>query len=1008
MRDNIKYISAGAGSGKTYRLTEIIADLVEKGVRMNSVILTTFTKAAAADFRERTREKLLNRAAAIPKEDVRHDRLMMAAAELDSALIGTVHSVALQYIKKYWYELGISANIVEMDEDAKKDYVRSTLPESAEEKDIFAFREYAETLGLGRKAYGNWIGDLSGIIEKADGMNIEDLDLSERKSLELASLVLGTDGCKLISDEASQYPAYRKATEDYIRRVFKIARRWRKDFKQYKLDHGLVEFNDMETMFIDLLENKKDVQDEISQSISYLFVDEFQDSNPKQIRIFDLLSNLVKDTVYWVGDKKQSIYRFRGCDPTLVKAISSNDNVTILDPLDHNWRSEERIVRSANEVFRQVFSSSMRPAEITLEPSRGQDLPEGVNSLWHWDLQKVINPATGKEIGNAGMLMNAIAGQIREMIDGKHEIRHVLDKDDNMKARPVRPGDIAILAKSNDYDIAPLVSSLEAWGIPVIKDDAIDSGNNEVLLVQLLLNYFLYHDSSLLKAELAKQMYDRTVEEALSMNPEEFDSMLDKLEGIREELSAMSVSDIVRGVIIRLGLMEKCAKWGCAEARRNHLAAVIKSASDYENTCLSSGLSATLNGYIATLSGGIKVSGFGEGGVTVTTYHRSKGLEWNVVILYNLQSDPLDISTMLGRFVCGVNVLRDTPPTADNPYSKYHITFVPSFTGSKIKDSMSCGQAVMATPEWRDYYEQEAEEAKRRLYVGFTRARDYLITTSLPKNKKGTDLVWFKQCEFDAVIGAGWADGSLQTLWSDKYPVNFRKICDTTPIAPAVADTYCFDEPAEAFNKDGKAARKRVSPSSMSDEELVKNTTTVCLNDDGHPFPQIITRGSGAKDDEVGTCIHNIFAAYDPEAPRTEMVRMAADTIARHGLSDALTSPEAVISSIETLCDFLVKSYGKAVRIEHELPFRELRDGQMTVGSIDLVWYTSSDECVLVDFKNLPGAGRNVLDPSDRRFLGHYAPQQKAYRDALTLDGKVVRASLIYLSMQGKVIGLNN
>ena len=178
------------------------------------------------------------------------------------------------------------------------------------------------------------------------------------------------------------------------------------------------------------------------------------------------------------------------------------------------------------------------------------------------------------------------------------------------------------------------------------------------------------------------------------------------------------------------------------------------------------------------------------------------------------------------------------------------------------------------------------------------------------------------------------------------------------------------------------------------------------MNDDGHPFPQLITKAAPAKDNEIGTCIHKIFAAFDPESPRTEMVRMAADTIERHGFKAVLTSPDAIISSIETLCKFLAKSYGKAVKIDHELPFRELRNGQMTIGSIDLVWYTASDECVLVDFKN--NAGRNVLDPADKSFLGHYAPQQRAYSDALTRGGLFVKACLIYLPMQGKVIRLNN
>ena len=80
----------------------------------------------------------------------------------------------------------------------------------------------------------------------------------------------------------------------------------------------------------------------------------------------------------------------------------------------------------------------------------------------------------------------------------------------------------------------------------------------------------------------------------------------------------------------------------------------------------------------------------------------------------------------------------------------------------------------------------------------------------------------------------------------------------------------------------------------------------------------------------------------------------------------------------------------------------------MTIGSIDFVWFTSETDCVLVDFKNLPHAGRGTLDPADNRFLGHYAPQQRAYREALTRGGLNVLASIIYLPMQRKVISLNN
>ena len=136
------------------------------------------------------------------------------------------------------------------------------------------------------------------------------------------------------------------------------------------------------------------------------------------------------------------------------------------------------------------------------------------------------------------------------------------------------------------------------------------------------------------------------------------------------------------------------------------------------------------------------------------------------------------------------------------------------------------------------------------------------------------------------------------------------------------------------------------------------------------------------------------------------MVRMAAGTIVRHRFEKVLINPEQVISSMETLCGFLAKTYGKAVKIEHELPFRDLCGGQMMVGSIDFVWYTSDKECVLVDFKNLPFVGRDVLEPENKRYVGKYAPQQKAYRDALVRDGLAVKACLLYLAMQGRVIEL--
>ena len=78
---NIKYISASAGSGKTYRLTEELTKAIQSNaVQPENVILTTFTKAAAAEFKEKAKAMLYEHG------------MVEAADRLDQALIGTIHS----------------------------------------------------------------------------------------------------------------------------------------------------------------------------------------------------------------------------------------------------------------------------------------------------------------------------------------------------------------------------------------------------------------------------------------------------------------------------------------------------------------------------------------------------------------------------------------------------------------------------------------------------------------------------------------------------------------------------------------------------------------------------------------------------------------------------------------------------------------------------------------------------------------------------------------------------
>lgn len=90
--ENVTYINASAGSGKTYTLTHKLAELIKSGhVRSEQVIMTTFTVKAANEMKEEAKKVLYE------------NGLFEAANQLDQAMIGTIHSVANSLIKKYWF-----------------------------------------------------------------------------------------------------------------------------------------------------------------------------------------------------------------------------------------------------------------------------------------------------------------------------------------------------------------------------------------------------------------------------------------------------------------------------------------------------------------------------------------------------------------------------------------------------------------------------------------------------------------------------------------------------------------------------------------------------------------------------------------------------------------------------------------------------------------------------------------------------------------------------------------
>ena len=117
--NKIEFISAGAGSGKTYKLTETLAQALESGsARPHAILATTFTVKAATELRERARSWLLDRG-----------RIDLATA-IGQARLGTVNSVCGQMLRRFCFELGLSPDQTVLSEGQSKRLLKSTLSEA--------------------------------------------------------------------------------------------------------------------------------------------------------------------------------------------------------------------------------------------------------------------------------------------------------------------------------------------------------------------------------------------------------------------------------------------------------------------------------------------------------------------------------------------------------------------------------------------------------------------------------------------------------------------------------------------------------------------------------------------------------------------------------------------------------------------------------------------------------------------------------------------------------------
>ncbi len=172
MAGNLRFVSAGAGSGKTYRLTQILHEKLSSGqARPGGVIATTFTRKAATELRERVRTALIEKGE------------FALANSIGQARIGTVNSVCGGYLERFAFEAGLATEQRVLEEAQSGALVRQAIDAVSDSATVQELVELARRLGI-----ESWEDALKSIIDQARANDIAHTRLAafgERNAREL-------------------------------------------------------------------------------------------------------------------------------------------------------------------------------------------------------------------------------------------------------------------------------------------------------------------------------------------------------------------------------------------------------------------------------------------------------------------------------------------------------------------------------------------------------------------------------------------------------------------------------------------------------------------------------------------------------------------------------------------------------------------------------------------------------------------------------------------------------
>lgn len=765
-------VSAGAGSGKTAVLTERILRKLKEGVNIDSLVIITFTKAAAAEMKERIKLKI--------EAEVNNgnDALKTELIKVESANISTFDSFSLNLLKTYHYKLGLSKDIQigeglvfsvkteklieeyftnNLDSKLLKYFavggtsqLYNVIRNSYMKYSINIDYEFSNNnlLDLYYKMLKNEVDNLVDLFAKLDGCDFaEEYVISFNKLIDMEEeelyeelVFFKTQKVALSRKKDDENQAFNEVIkeiresikplfdliihntyeEDVLAKDFSDTTIFKNEIKaiyqyidkhlmDYKINNSIFDFIDVSKLVIKLLQENNDVRLNIKNSINEVLIDEYQDTVAFQDQLVALIT---ENNIFMVGDVKQAIYGFRNATPASFNNALSNPNCKKIF-LNFNYRSCKHVINGINNIFAQIMNLESGGVDYNTE----QMLKYG-NTSFDNISHEGISFITYENEGNKHELeAQLIANDIKEKIANSY-----VGENNTPKF-----SDFAILCRSkSQFDIYAKVLNANNINVNAFSDVKYMSSFEIILVKNLFKLYVNKFDKLAMASILRSFLYEYSDQEIEAFINNGCEVLINKLENV----SGYNNYQLYNNLLVEFDILSHIKYLEDPSDALMRLRYTFDLMNNFDALNYTVNDVITFFNEIKEMDSDITFSyekSSNINAVTLMTIHKSKGLEFPYVYM----------------------------PALDKLFSindiKERVIFTPEFGLIMHKHYVS-DDVTYAIPTYDNkifkvnYYKEMQAEEMRLLYVAMTRAKQDLIfitdITNKEKPKSRSYMMW--------------------------------------------------------------------------------------------------------------------------------------------------------------------------------------------------------------------------------------------------------------------------